>query len=395
MILRRFSILFLIITIGWINPAYPQDPSEKEIEKLIQDEKSELEDLKKKIKKQAREISTMGKKETKILKTLETLDNKKRVKERELKIYRWNIKINKKQLDKLSRKIKMTEGQLSRQKKMLGKRLRALYKEGKMFPVKVLFSAENYSDLIQKMKYMELLMSHDSRIFENYQKRWNQSKEQEKKLSEAKEKLIQFETASLQKKNEIEKKKGNKSEFLRTIKNKKVYFIQTRKELLKASENLNNLISKLEQKKIAGEGLSFVDKKGRLFFPVNGKILNRFGRVRDKRFQAYIINNGLNLKVKKGTEVYPVFQGSVLFAGSLEGYGNLIILGHGNEYHSLYGHLDKILVHTGDYIYEDRAIGLSGDSGSLVGETLYLELRHKGKPIDPSPWLKTAKRKRN
>ena len=392
---RRILIFFLIVIFSWTGPVYSKDPSEEEIEKLIQEEKTELENLKKKIEKQAREISTMGKKESKILETLETLDNKKKIRERELQIYRWNIEINKKQLGKLSQKIKITERQLARQKNMLGKRLRILYKEGKMFPVKILFSAEDYNDLIQKMKYMELLMSHDSRIFENYQERWMQFKEEERRLSEAKGKLIQFETAALQKKNEIDKKKGDKSEFLRTIKNKKVYFIQTRKELLKASENLNNLIAKLEQKKVAGEGLSFVDKKGHLLFPVNGKILNRFGRVRDKRFQSYIINNGLNLKVKKGTEVHPVSQGSVLFAGSLEGYGNLIILGHSDKYHSLYGHLDKILVQTGDYVYEDRAIGLSGDSGSLIGETLYLELRHEGKPIDPTPWLQAGKRKRN
>lgn len=393
MTLRRILILFLFIAFGGLSPAYSNELQEEQIEKLIQDEKSELERLKKKINKQAREISTMGKKETRILKTLESLDNKKKIRERELKIYRWNIKINKKQLDKLSQKIKITERQLGRQKNMLGKRLRVLYKEGKMFPVKVLFSAEDYSDLIQKMKYMELLMSHDSRIFDNYEKRWKQFKEEERKLSEAKRKLIQFETDALHKKNEIEEEKGNKSKFLRKVKNKKIYFIQTRKELLKASENLNSLIAKLEQKKISGEGLSIVDRKGRLYFPVNGKVLNRFGRVRDKRFESYIINNGLNLKVKKGTKVYPVFQGSVLFAGSLEGYGNLIILGHGDQYHSLYGHLDEILVQTGDYVYENRTIGLSGDSGSLIGETLYLELRHKGKPIDPAPWLQASKRK--
>lgn len=393
MSLRRVCILFLVLAVLPASPVYSGDPSEKQIEKLIQDEKSELENLKRKIKKQSKDISSMGKKESKVLKTLETLDNKKKIRERELEIYRWNIKINKKQLDKLSQKIKITERQLARQKSMLGKRLRALHKEGKMFPIKVLFSADDYNDLMQKMKYMELLMSHDSRIFESYQRRWKQFKEEERKLSEAKGQMTQFESAALQKKDQIEKEKSNKSKFLRTIKNKKVYFIQARKELLKASENLNSLIAKLEQKKISGVGLSFVDKKGRLFFPVNGKIISRFGRVRDKRFQSYIINNGLNLKVKKGTEVHPIFQGSVLFAGPLEGYGNLIILGHGDKYHSLYGHLEKILVQTGDYVYEDRAIGLSGDSGSLVGETLYLELRHKGKPIDPAPWLQASKRK--
>ena len=393
MTVLRLHILCIALVLVWVGPVFSKEPSEKEIEVLIEEEKNELENLKKKIKKQARDISSMGKKESKILHTLETLDNKKKIRERELTIYRWNIQINKKQLDKLSSKIKITERQLTRQKHMLGKRLRALYKEGKMFPIKVLFSADDYNDLIQKMKYMDLLMSHDSRIFDNFQKRWRQFKDEESKLSEAKGKMIQFETAALQKKNEIEKEKGNKSKFLQTIKNKKIYFIQSRKELLKASENLNKLIAKLEEKKSAGEGLSFADKKGRLYFPVSGKIVSRFGRIRDKRFQSYIINNGLNLKVKKGTEVHPIFQGSVLFAGSLEGYGNLIILGHGDKYHSLYGHLDKILVQTGDYVHEGRAIGLSGDSGSLIGETLYLELRHKGKPIDPAPWLQASKRK--
>lgn len=86
------------------------------------------------------------------------------------------------------RKIKVTEKRLARQENMLGKRLRTLYKEGKIFPVKILFSAEDYSDLLQKMKYMDLLMSHDSRIFKNYQKRWGQFQEEEKKLSHAKEK---------------------------------------------------------------------------------------------------------------------------------------------------------------------------------------------------------------
>jgi len=391
--LLRINIIFLTLIFIWTSPAFTKDPTEEQIELLIKDEKSELESLKKKIKKQARDISRMGKKESKILRTLETLDNKKKVRERKLKIYRWNIKINKKQLAKLSQKIKITERQLARQKNMLGKRLRALHKEGKMFPVRVLFSAEDYNDLIQKMKYMDILMSHDSRIFENFQKRWQQFKEEERKLSEAKEKMIQFETAALQKKNEIDNEKKNKSKFLKSIKNKKIYFIQARKELLKASENLNSLIAKLEQKKIAGEGLSFSDKKGHLFFPVSGKIVSRFGRIRDKRFQSYIINNGLNLKVNKGTEVHPIYQGSVLFAGSLEGYGNLIILGHGDKYHSLYGHLEKILVQTGDYVHEDRTIGLSGDSGSLVGETLYFELRHKGKPIDPVPWLQASKKR--
>ena len=389
----RIFIIILILSGGWAGPTSADHPSEKEIGKLIEEEKSELEILKKKIDKQDREISSMGKKEIRVLKTLRTLEGQKKIRKRELQIYRWNIEINKKQMDQLSRKIKAAENRLARQERMLGKRLRILYKQGKMSPLKILFSAEDYSDLIQKMKYLRIQMAHDSRMFENYQKHLNQLSEEEQKLFHAKGRLTQFESAALRKKIEIERKKGKKSDFLRDIKSKKIYFIQTRKELLKASENLNDLISRLEKKRLSGEGLSLADKKGRLFYPVQGKILNRFGRMKDKRFGTHIINNGLNLKVKKGTKVHPIYQGPVLFAGFLEGYGNLIIVGHGEHYHSLYGHLDKMLVQSGDYAHPHQAIGLSGDSGSLVGETLYLELRHKGKPIDPAPWLQVAKRK--
>jgi septal ring factor EnvC (AmiA/AmiB activator) len=76
----------------------------------------------------------------------------------------------------------------------------------------------------------------------------------------------------------------------------------------------------------------------------------------------------------------------------LEGYGNLIIVGHGKDYHSLYGHLDNIITQVGKTIRTDQIIGKSGDTGSLVGESLYFELRHKGKPIEPTKWFRVARR---
>ena len=66
---QKIFILVLAAVFCWAGPVYPGDPSEKEIKKLIHDERSELEILKKKIEKQAREISSKGKKESKILKT--------------------------------------------------------------------------------------------------------------------------------------------------------------------------------------------------------------------------------------------------------------------------------------------------------------------------------------
>ena len=69
-----------------------------------------------------------------------------------------------------------------------------------------------------------------------------------------------------------------------------------------------------------------------------------------------------------------------------------MIVGHGKEYHSLYGHLDSIKVAANKVVKTGEVIALSGDSGSLEGETLYFELRKNGKPIEPVRWFRVAKK---
>lgn len=364
----------------------------EDIQSLLDDEKKSLEKLKKKIARRDRDLSAIGKKETRILKKLEHLDDRLKVKERELKIYQWNLKINHNQLADLIPKLDEMAMQLAHKKRLLGKRLRSIYKEGDMFLVKVLFSSDNINDLLQRVKYMEKVMAYDVDLFKNYVNALGKLEDNKRILVQGQNDLIKFEQASLNKRQELNDQKGEKSRFLKKIMGQKVYAMQTRKELLKASENLNDLISKLEEKLVLGEGLSMADVKGRLVYPVQGKIINRFGRKLSKRFDTYIVYNGINLKVSKGTDVHSIFHGKVLYTGTLEGYGKMIIIGHGDGYHSLYGHLDKIKAENGDWVQEGTVIGESGDTGSLLGATLYLELRHKGKPIEPTRWFQVARK---
>lgn len=385
----RFLVgLLCLALLGFsVPPAGAED-----IQSLLDDEKKSLEKLKKRIARRDRDLSAIGKKETRILKKMEHLDDRLKVKERELKIYQWNLKINRKQLADLSPKLEEMASQLAHKKKLLGKRLRSIYKEGDMFLVKVLFSSDNINDLLQRVKYMEKIMAYDIAMFENYVNALGKLESHKRVLLQGQNDLIKFKQASLKKRQELSEQKGAKSRFLKKILSQKIYALQTRKELLKASGNLNELILKLEEKLVLGEGLSIADVKGRLVYPVKGKIINRFGRKMDKRFDTYIVYNGINLKVKKGTDVRSIFHGKVLYTGTLEGYGKIIIIGHGDDYHSLYGHLDNIRAEMGDWVREGTVIGESGDTGSLLGATLYLEIRHKGKPVEPTRWFQVARK---
>ena len=359
-----------------------------EIDDLINDEQKELQVLRKKIALQEKTISMVGAKESTVLKHLQKIRTQLKLKERELTIYQLNYKVNQKKILSLVQRYKKAEQKLKYQKKVLGFRLRSIYKEGPVYPLRFIFSSNNVTDLLQQIKYMNLIARQDSELLYEYKNKLEHIKEDKRALFAARAKIINLKEKTILKKKEIERAKKIKSKFLKKIKKKKSLNIETRKELVAASNNLNKLIKKLLVKLVSGEGLEISDKKGRLKLPLNGRILNKFGRKRVKEYDSYIVYNGINVKATKGTHVKAVFDGKILFAGELEGYGNLVIVGHGNKYHSLYGHLDDIKVSVDKVIKTGEVIGLSGDSGSLEGEVLYFELRRNGKPIQPLPWFR-------
>src|SRR5690606_27756552 len=128
-------------------------------------------------------------------------------------------------------------------------------------------------------------------------------------------------------------------------------------------------------------------RRGALVAPVDASIDQPFGRVVDPEFQTQTRRNGVDFAAEAGTPVRSVAGGVVRFAGWFRGYGRIVILDHGDGYHSVSGHLDEIGVRVDDVVVAGQPIGTVGETGSLAGPRLYFELRHRGAPIDPAPWL--------
>ena len=388
-LIKKISIfcIFTFIFIFDLRPALVETADIDEINIMLRNDKDKLSKLKKEIENQTKILNKMGRKEYSNLKKKRILDGQLKIKERELKIYNWNLKINKNKVSALTKKIAHGEKQIYLQQKNLGMRLRTIYKEGDLFSVKLLFSSEDFTDLLRRAKYLDSIMSYDRFIFNNYERELADFYNKKDDLLHAKGQLDLYKNAAITKKKEIVKEKDKKKQFfVRLSKEKKINKI-LKEELVHSSKKLNQLISRLENKIAHGEGLDISDKKGNLLPPVKGKLLNNFGRERDKIYNTYIVHNGVSIRVRKGAPVRSVFNGKVLYTGTLDGYGNIIIIGHGMYYHSLYGHLDEIISITGKTVRSGQIIGRSGDSGSVKGEALYFEMRYKGKPIEPTAWL--------
>jgi septal ring factor EnvC (AmiA/AmiB activator) len=387
-LLIRFLFILFFAELVMAFPVLAGNKETGKINALINDEQKELQALRKKIALQEKTISMVGAKESTVLRHLQKIGTQLKFKERELTIYQLSYKVNQKKILSLVQRYKKAEQKLKYHKNVLGLRLRSIYKEGPVYPLKIIFSSNNVTDLLQQIKYMNLIARQDSELLYEYKNKLEHIKEDKRSLFAARAKIIKLKEKTILKKKEIERAKKIKSKFLKKIKEKKSLNIKTRKELVAASNNLNKLIKKLLVKLVSGEGLEISDKKGRLKLPLNGRILNKFGRKRVKEYDSYIVYNGINVQAKKGSSVKAIFDGKILYAGELEGYGNLVIVGHGNEYHSLYGHLDDITVSVDKVVKTGEIIGLSGDSDSIEGEVLYFELRRNGKPIQPLPWFR-------
>jgi septal ring factor EnvC (AmiA/AmiB activator) len=129
---------------------------------------------------------------------------------------------------------------------------------------------------------------------------------------------------------------------------------------------------------------AFLELKGRLNLPVRGELANRFG---SPRAEGGVFWKGLFILARAGEEVRAVADGRVVFADWLRGFGNLLIVDHGDAYMSLYGNNEALYKRVGDPIRGGEPVAAVGTSGGNADSGLYFELRHEGRPLDPLEWV--------
>jgi septal ring factor EnvC (AmiA/AmiB activator) len=128
--------------------------------------------------------------------------------------------------------------------------------------------------------------------------------------------------------------------------------------------------------------------RGQLPWPAEGRIVGGFGRQVHPRFGTETFRQGVDIEAAEGVSIRAVYAGTVLYRGWLKGYGNLIILDHGQGYYTLYAHASEVTVEEGDRVKAGQGIGRVGETGSLAGPRLYFEVRYQGRPEDPEQWLR-------
>jgi septal ring factor EnvC (AmiA/AmiB activator) len=345
----------------------------------------------KKIKKEMREnkekIEKVERRERSILSDLEETGKELSTVETDLRKSRKRLNNTKLQISRVEAEISLNRGSIDRQREWLKRKLWAMQKYSYPGDIMLLLSnTEDISQLAKSWKNLEYIALYENRILNSYKENLRSLQEKEKQLKGLEAELVKNTEKVRSKESELAGKKGEKEALLASVQKEKSSYEKMLKELKEASRRLLDVIKESEKDTYRAKGFSGL--RGKLLWPVEGKIAIPYGSSRDPRFNTPVFKSGIFIQTGEDTNAKAVYAGKVVFAEWFKGYGRLMIVNHGDGYHTLYGSLSEIFSKVGDIINSGQVIGRVGDSGILDAPGLYFEVRYKGKPLDPVQWLK-------
>ena len=363
--------------------------------KLKAEEKNELKEIQKKIEDKKARIKKAEKTEEEVISDLDNIEQVLSQKQQELKRYEVNLKNQEQEITALNQKIENRKAEIREEEKFLADRVRVLYQLGRLSFAKAIFSSESFSGLMRRYSYLTRLIEYNVETINGYSQKLNLLQHDQQRLQETEKQLevLTQQTRSVQKK--ILNHQEEKTNLLASVRSEKQFQVKALEELKQASQRLQGLIDKLGKQKTLTSlpsaklpsGYPF-SLRGKLDFPVEGKVITFFGAHEDQKFATVSFNKGIEIIAPLGSPIKAVLNGTVIYSGWFKGYGNIIIIDHGAGLYTLSGHVSELLKPVGTLVRTGETIALVGDTGSLKGSNLYFEIRHHGQPLDPLEWLK-------
>jgi septal ring factor EnvC (AmiA/AmiB activator) len=404
------------------SPGAPADLNQR-----LQEERQELKDLKGQIQGYKNRLERNKRRERTVVQDLEESDRLLQHKRRELQTHERNLKLQAdkhtallKEMEDLTRQIEAREG-------LLHTRLRALYKQGRVAYLPFLLSASDITDFFRRVRFTVKLVEYDADLVQQHRANLEALERTRRSVKARAEQLQKARLQVTAKQGEIEQEQRKKNTLLTKIRDEQGTYTSAMQELEDSSKRLMALINKLEQQRkqaLAREARErrlrqqrerqrqaqarasltpkdsappveryldrdskFAKLRGQLTWPISGKLISTYGKIKHPTFNTYTFNKGIGIGASPGSEFRVVETGKVLYAEAFKGYGNLLIVDHGDSYYSLYAHASELLVQVGDQVKRHQIVGRTGDGGSLQSPALYFEIRHQGKPENPLEWL--------
>lgn len=362
-----------------------------------QGEKTPAEDLKRlhqAIEESRSRVASYEREERGILDALDAIENSAALLRAEVTRARRRSQAARVALQKTEAEAAGVASRLTALEQAMSKRAVALYRAGELGAVPLLFSAGDLREFLSRVQTLRQLLSHDARLLARYQQTKRTLEAARARAAEAADAARRARETLDERSGQLREERARKRELAHSLGRSRSRERHALAELETAARALEEAVKDLPEKGLAPPpgtpGVPFASLRGSLPAPVDAPVSRGFGRVVDSEFQTTTFRKGVEFDVPVGTPVTAVADGRVRYAGRFRGYGNTVIIDHGEQYFTVSAHLSQIAVSVGDWVERGARVGLSGDSGSLTGPKLYFEVRRGGDALDPHDWLRPA-----
>lgn len=343
-------------------------------------------------------INSLDSERQSTVRTLEQIRLRKNLHQKEIDRHKLQINESDKKIVEIEATIKENRQYIGEHEVQVGRILRKMFTRGRMNFLKSLLSVSSTRDVGLAHTYLTYLAGNDIKAIRAYKDVVDKLEENQDRLERQKDRLAGLIEEEQHHVEEADKAAAEQNQLLRRIRTEKNLQQRSLQEKLRAKQELLDLIKRLEDAKKEEEKTGipadrqFGVLRGRLPWPVSGRVIQQFGRIVDSVHNVAIENDGIEISANNGTPVLAVAPGKVVFAEWHDAGGNLVVIDHGSGYYTLYAHLSRFDVPTGTRVVAGQPIGAVGETGSLKGPLLRFEIRQVTKDgeqraLDPIRWL--------
>ncbi len=291
----------------------------------------------------------------------------------------------------IAHSIQQVDLQIRQKKILLSQRLRRMYELSGQSYLAILFSQNSLSDVDRTLKFLRIISEKDFELLTDYKKSLADKRSQKTQLQNQVAQLLKIEKQIKSQENFLNQEQEAKSKIVATLETSKQIHLNEMKDLrLQATSVSKRTPSSASVDDAELASLlrpSFFEKKGELPPPSLGPVTQKFGLIQDPRSKVQLSHKGWFYSVRPGTPLTSVFSGEIIFNDWIAGYGQTLVVDHGDHYYTVYAHTNHPKVALGDHVETQQIIAEAAKSERPQDEGFYFEVRHFSEPEDPAQWL--------
>lgn len=268
-------------------------------------------------------------------------------------------------------------------------RLVAIYKRGRGGYARLLFEADDVKEFARLSRGVAAVATVDRLRIEEHRRTVRAEREALGELETRRDDVRQAQAGAVAARAALEQAIAARNRLIDDLDRRRDLAAEYVGELEAARDELERTVADLPAD-AAVPALPMAPFRGDLAWPVTGDLLSRFGRSPSGRFGTTIVRNGIEVAAPERSPVRAIHEGSIAYAAPFAGFGTLVIVDHGSNVYSLYGHLASAAVASGQRVRRGDTVGEVGTT-PIGAQALYFELRIDGRPVDPLQWLRSPK----